>query len=139
MNGKCNIIKLFRGECMVSNNDIITAIILESSNEIQSFKRSLTSIHQFFYDISTTSRFSSLFEDLLFDTNGQSPFCEELDEILTELQSCDIIGSPNPFLKDYTIKIKKSNLINDIFSFEPEVEGLIKKIANEFCNKLKTN
>ena len=124
---------------MVYNSDIITAIILESSNNVQSFKRSLTSIHQFFYDISTTPEFSSLFEDLLFDTNGQSPFCEELDEILTELQSCDIIGSPNPFLKDYTIKIKKTNLTNDIFSFDPEIEDLIKKTANEFSNKLKTN
>lgn len=124
---------------MVYNSDIITAIILESSNNVQSFKRSLTSIHQFFYDISTTPEFSSLFEDLLFDTNGQSPFCEELDEILTELQSCDIIGSPNPFLKDYTIKIKKSNLTDDIFSFDPEIEDLIKKTANEFSNKLKTN
>jgi hypothetical protein len=124
---------------MVSNNDIITAIILESSNEIQSFKRSWTSIHQFFYDISKTPGFSTIFEDLLFDTNGQSPFCEELDEILTELQSCDIIGSPNPFLKDYTIKIKKTNLNKDVFSFNPEVEELIKKIANEFSNKLKTS
>lgn len=122
---------------MVSNDDIIMAIILESSNEIQSFSRSLTSIHQFFYDISITSEFSSLFKDLLFDTNGQSPFCEELDEILTELQSCDIIGSPNPFLKDYTIKIKKTELRDDIFSFKPDVEELIIKIAKDFSNKLK--
>ena len=123
---------------MVSNDDIIMAIILESSNEIQSFSRSLTSIHKFFYDISTNSEFSSLLKDLLFDTNGQSPFCEELDEILTELQSCDIIGSPNPFLKDYTIKIKKTDLRDDIFSFNPDVEEMIKKIAKDFSNKLKT-
>lgn len=124
---------------MVSNNDIIMAIILESSNKIQSFKRSLTSIHQFFFDISINPEFSSLLDDLLFDTNGQSPFCEELDEILTELQSCDIIGSPNPYLKDYTIKVKKSELNNNIFSFNPEVEELIQKISNDFSNKLKTS
>ena len=123
---------------MVSNNDIIMAIILESSNKIQSFKRSLTSIHQFFFDISINPEFSSLLGDLLFDTNGQSPFCEELDEILTELQSCDIIGSPNPFLKDYTIKVKKTDLWDDIFYFNPDVEEMIKKIAKEFSNKLKT-
>lgn len=124
---------------MVSNDDIIMAIILESSNEIKSFKRSLRSIHKFFYDMSKNPDFSSLFENLLFDTNGQSPFCEELDEILTELQSCDIIGSPNPFLKEYTIKIKKPNLDNTIFSFDPKVKVLIKEIATNFSNELKTS
>lgn len=124
---------------MVSNNDIVMAIILESSNQIRSFKRGLTSIHQFFFDISINPEFSSLLENLLFDTNGQSPFCEELDEILTELQSCDIIGSPNPFLKDYTIKVKKSNLNTNVFSFDPGIENLIKKMANDFSNKFKTS
>ena len=124
---------------MVSNGDIITAIILESSNEIRSFKRSLKSIHGFFYDMSTNSDFSSLFENLLFDTNGQSPFCEELDEILTELQSCDIIGSPNPTLKEYTIKIRKTDLNDKIFSFDTKVEELIKKIATDFSHELKTS
>lgn len=124
---------------MVYNNDIIMAIILESSNEIQSFKRSLKSIHKFFYDMSIIPDFSSLFENLLFDTNGQSPFCEELDEILTELQSCDIISSPNPFLKEYTIKIRKTDLDSKIFSFDPKIEELIKKIATKFSYELKTS
>ena len=124
---------------MVSNDDIIMAIILESSNEIRSFKRSLKSIHKFFYDMSLRPDFSSLFEHLLFDTNGQSPFCEELDEILTELQSCDIIGSPNPALKEYTIKIKKTDLDGEIFSFDSKVDELIKKIATNFSRELKTS
>lgn len=128
---------------MVSYDDIIMAIIMaiiiESSNEINSFKRGLISIHRFFYDISTDPQYSSLFEDLLFDTNGQTPFCEELDEILTDLQSCDIIGSPNPFLKEYTINIKKTELEHNIFSFPPEIEEIIKKIADEFSDKLKTS
>ena len=123
---------------MISNDDIIMAIILESSNEIDSFNRSLKSIHKFFYDMSIIPEFSNLFENLLFDTNGQSPFCEELDEILTELQSCDIIGSPNPFLKEYTIKIRKTDLDNKLFSFDPKVEELIKKISTKFSCELKT-
>lgn len=122
---------------MVSYNDVIMAIILESSSEIDSFKRSLTSIHKFFYDISINSKYSTLFENFLFDTNGQSPFCEELDEILTDLQSCDIIGSPNPFLKEYTIKIKKTDLPPDIFSFSVDIQELIKTIAVEFSKDLK--
>lgn len=124
---------------MVSNDDIIMAIILESSNDIHSFKRSLKSIHKFFYDMSIIPDFSSLFENLLFDTNGQSPFCEELDQILTELQSCDIIGSPNPFLKEYTIKIAKTDFDSKIFSFDPKVEDLIKKIATQFSFELKAS
>lgn len=124
---------------MLYNDDIIMAIILEASNEIQSFKMSLKSIHTFFYDMSIIPDFSSLFENLLFDTNGQSPFCEELDEILTELQSCDIISSSNPFLKEYTIKIRKTDVDSKIFSFDPKVEELIQKIATKFSYELKTS
>ena len=124
---------------MVSNDDIIMAIILESSNDVSSFERSLKSIHKFFYEASVIPDYSSILGNLLFDTNGQSPFCEELDEILTELQSCDIIGSPNPFLKEYTIKIRKNDLDGDIFSFDPPVEELIKEIAAKFSSELKTS
>lgn len=124
---------------MVNCNEIITAIILESSDNIESFNRSLRQIHKFFYDISINPKYSNLFEGLYFDTNGQYPFSETLDEILTDLQSCGIIGSSNPLLKEYTIKIKQKDLKKGIFQFYPSTESLIKEISTEFSAKLNAS
>lgn len=124
---------------MEKNNEVILAIILESSKGIRSFTRSWTKLHQFFYKISQDPKYSDLFEDLLFDTNGPIPFSEEIDEILGELQLSGIIGSPNPVLKVYSINVTYSDIekrIDDFYTLPDEVMDNIKDIASKFSSEL---
>jgi hypothetical protein len=117
-----------------NESNILLALILESSKEINSFKRSWTEIHSFFYQMKKNDEFSNLFENFLFDNNGPYPYCEKIDEILSEFQLTGIISSPNPILKEYTINIKKE-IDEQNFSFNFEIEK-IKKLSTLFSKNL---
>jgi len=77
-----------------------------------------------------------MFDDLLFDTNGGYPFCEKLDEILSEFQLSGIIGSKNPILKEYSIDIGgiEEKEVYDYVS--PKDVPNIKKLADLFVSNL---
>ena len=49
-----------------------------------------------FYEAKLDARFSGLLRDFLFDTNGDSPYCEELDDLLLNKHIAGVVGLPNP-------------------------------------------
>jgi hypothetical protein len=47
-------------------------------------------------------------QDFLFDTNGNYPHCEQIDELLQEFQLSGVLSRPNPTYKFNDIRVKKS-------------------------------
>jgi len=124
---------------MADADKVILKIILESSEKIDSFTRRWTDLHQFFYDISRDPKYTSLFDDLLFDTNGPFPFCSEIDEILSGIHLSGIIGTPNPVMEAYSINVKKSEVegsLAGVFPFTDAEEGMIQEITGRFVAQL---
>jgi hypothetical protein len=109
--------KSLPGESCAGIRDVIKAIFSKSRGGTGSFKRNWIGIHTFFYQIKSDSRYSDLFNDLMFDTNGPYPYCEDLEIIMSEFQSTGIIGSHNPILRDYTINVTESDCqsISELF------------------------
>lgn len=118
----------------VGNRDMIRAIISKSS--AKSFKRNWTKIHAFFFGIKSDSSFGYLFEDLMFDTNGPYPYCEELETILSEFQSTGIIGSHNPALRDYTINISEEDFEQTTTALRRNDKDKIEEISRKFSEEL---
>ena len=124
---------------MADADKVILKIILESSEKIDSFTSRWTDIHQFFYDISRDSKYTSLFDDLLFDTNGPFPFSSEIDEILSGIYVSGIIEIPNPVKEAYSINVKKSEVEGSLAGFFPFTgveEGMIQEITDRFVTQL---
>jgi len=46
--------------------------------------------------------------DLLFDTNGNYPYCDRIDELLQEFQLSGVLSRPNPTYKYNDIAITSS-------------------------------
>jgi hypothetical protein len=129
--------KVINGKKQVDKGtEILLAMLLESSGKIKSFKRSWTKVHSFFFEMKQTEEFSDLFIDFLFDTNGPYPYCEKLDEILSEFQLTGIIGSSNPMLREYLINVNKQDTKDLSFSLSAEELSKIEKLANAFSKNV---
>jgi hypothetical protein len=53
-------------------------------------------LHEFFWQLKTTPKYAPFVEDFLFDTNGNYPHAEQLDELLQELQLSGVLSRRNP-------------------------------------------
>lgn len=55
-----------------------------------------------------------LFEDIIFDESGITPYSDELESILISLESGEVLSTPNPEYRKYEIKdenyLKKNSL-----------------------------
>ncbi len=56
-------------------------------------------IHIFFWHLKQRQDTKLFVQDLLFDTNGNYPHCEQLDELLQEFQLSSLISRQNPAYK----------------------------------------
>jgi len=70
------------------------------------FKAAHRELHQFFWRLKQDKRFKPFVQDLLFDTNGNYPHCEQIDELLQEFQLSGVLSRPNPTYKYNDIAIR---------------------------------
>ena len=79
------------------------------------FKAAHRELHQFFWKLKQDELSRPFVENLLFDTNGNYPHCEELDELLQEFQLSGVLSRPNPTYKYNDIAItKKSPSVDEL-------------------------
>ena len=72
-----------------------------------SFKAAQQEVQQFFWKLKEGDLSKPFVQDLLFDTNGNYPHCEQLDELLQEFQLSGVLGRPNPTYRYNDIAITK--------------------------------
>jgi hypothetical protein len=80
---------------------------------------------------------SGFVSELLFDTNGNYPYSEQLDQILQQFQLCGVLSRPNPTYKYNDISISPGPSNQQLRgSLSPEQQGAYRLMADDFKEKL---
>jgi hypothetical protein len=72
------------------------------------FKAAHRELHHFFWQVKEDPQSACFVEDLLFDTNGNYPHCDQIDELLQELQLSGVLSRPNPTYRYHDIGVHES-------------------------------
>ncbi len=72
------------------------------------FKAAHRELHHFFWQVKQAQRSACFVEDLLFDINGNYPHCDQIDELLQELQLSGVLSRPNPTYRYHDIGVHES-------------------------------
>lgn len=96
------------------------------------FKAAHRDLHHFFWQVKQGDQSACFVEDLLFDTNGNYPHCDQIDELLQELQLSGVLSRPNPTYRYHDIGVHESPFAEEfkaslspdqMKSYEQVVEG----------------
>lgn len=72
------------------------------------FKAAHRELHLFFWKLKQDPEYRHFVEQLLFDTNGNYPHAEHIDELIQEFQLSGVLARPNPTYRYNDIAIKSS-------------------------------
>lgn len=73
------------------------------------FKAAHRELHQFFWRLKQDELSRPFVDNLLFDSNGNYPHCEQVDELLQEFQLSGVLSRPNPTYKYNDIAITEKS------------------------------
>ncbi len=82
--------------------------LVRDKNFENRFKAAHRELHRFFWELKQQEQYKPFVEDLLFDTNGNYPHCDHIDELLQEFQLSGVLSRPNPTYKYNDIAISSS-------------------------------
>jgi len=85
--------------------DLVMAIF--ASTEQSTIPKNQAKIQKAFYEISKS--WNDYFSELIFDISGICPYSEKLDQIITQLETCTILGTSNPSYKEYSLNLDYLN------------------------------
>ena len=101
------------------------------------FKAAHKALHSFFWKIKRDENTKYFVQDLLFDTNGNFPHSEMIDEFLQEFQLSGVISRPNPTYKYNDISITSNPYAEEFKKgLNPEENDVYEKILKEFKDEL---
>jgi len=117
--------------------------IVKDKNFRHRFKAGHRQVHQFFWSLQQDERSRCFVEDLLFDTNGNFPHSEQIDELLQEFQLAGVLSRPNPTYRYNDITIKHSSMektFKDGLSGEQKAayESIVTKFKDELGERSDT-
>lgn len=117
----------------INANDVLLGVlsyIPEESRKINYNYSKISSFHSFFFKYK--SKYGVL-KDLMFDTNGNSPFCEELSKAYSNLTLSGLVQSSN--LSPGSYEISETCNINEEFSDvqKEELRQISEGFQKEFC------
>jgi hypothetical protein len=106
-------------------------------NYSKCFRAARKELHRFFWRIRQDDRRKVFVEALLFDTNGNYPHCQEIDELLQEFQLSGVLSRPNPTYKYNDIAITGTPSATEFkVRLSPEEKQLYAEILDEFKKEL---
>jgi hypothetical protein len=101
------------------------------------FKAAHRELHHFFWRLTKDQRFASFVDDLLFDTNGNYPHCDQIDELLQELQLAGVLSRPNPTYRYHDIGIRESRSAEEFkASLSPDQMKSYQQVVDGFKQDL---
>jgi hypothetical protein len=92
----------------IDTRKFLLAILVDLANDRnfnKCFKAAHRELHQFFWRVKQRRESACFVDDLLFDTNGNYPHCDQIDELLQELQLSGVLSRPNPTYRYHDIGI----------------------------------
>jgi hypothetical protein len=101
------------------------------------FKAAHRDLHYFFWRLKQSPPSACFVEDLLFDTNGNYPHCDRIDELLQELQLSGVLSRPNPTYRYHDIAVRENPSATEFkASLSPEQMRSYKQIVEDFKRDL---
>ena len=105
--------------------DIVMAVL--ASTQKPCLPKNQAKIQIAFHEIS--KKWNHYFSGLIFDISGICPYSEKLDQIITQLETCTILGTSNPTYKEYSLN--RDYLSKSLSRFNPAELKDISNIAAE--------
>ncbi len=101
------------------------------------FKAAHRDLHHFFWRLKQAQPSACFVEELLFDTNGNYPHCDQIDELLQELQLSGVLSRPNPTYRYHDIGVQESPSAAEFkASLSPEQMESYKQVVEDFKRDL---
>ena len=101
------------------------------------FKASHKSLHQFFWEYSQCEDTKPFVADVLFDTNGNYPYSDQIDELLQEFQLSGVLSRPNPTYKYNDVAVTNNSYAKEYKEkLSPEQEVVYRTILDNFKKEL---
>lgn len=101
------------------------------------FKASHKSLHQFFWEYSQGEQTKPFVADVLFDTNGNYPYSDQIDELLQEFQLSGVLSRPNPTYKYNDVAITNNSYAEEYKKkLSPDQKEVYESILGNFKEKL---
>jgi len=101
------------------------------------FKASHKILHQFFWEFSQDEQTKPFVADVLFDTNGNYPYSDHIDELLQEFQLSGVLSRPNPTYKYNDIAVTNNSYAEEYKKkLSPDQKNVYEKILGNFKEKL---
>ena len=122
------------------SRQLLLALLVDltvDKNYKRCFKAAHKELHYFFWSLKNNESFKCFVEDLLFDTNGNFPHSEQIDELLQELQLSGILSRPNPTYRYNDITITQSPSAEEFKkNLTLDMKNAYEKILEEFKTEL---
>jgi Zn-dependent oligopeptidase len=112
----------------------LLADLASDKNFRRCFKAAHRELHYFFWKIKQGEETRGFVADLLFDTNGNFPHSEKVDEILQEFQLSGILARPNPTYRYNDITIMNSPSADE---FKKNLKDEQKKVYDQVLEDFK--
>ncbi len=101
-----------------------------------SFRAAHKDLHRFFWQLKEEER-SPFVSQLLFDTNGNYPMSEALDELLHEFQLSGVLSRPNPAYKFNDVAVSNSAFADEFKqNLTPDLKRTYEEVSKRFRDKL---
>lgn len=101
------------------------------------FKAAHRELHHFFWKVKQAPESANFVEDLLFDINGNYPHCDQIDELLQELQLSGVLSRPNPTYRYHDIGVHESPSAMEFkASLSPDQTKSYEQVAENFKRDL---
>ncbi|MCX7427626.1 MAG: hypothetical protein NTW96_18600 [Planctomycetia bacterium] len=101
------------------------------------FRAAHRDLHHFFWQVKQNQQSACFVQDLLFDTNGNFPHCDQIDELLQELQLSGVLSRPNPTYRYHDIGIHESpSAVEFKGSLSPEQMKSYEQVVKDFKREL---
>lgn len=101
------------------------------------FKAAHKQLHSFFWKIKQDTNSRDFVKDILFDSNGNFPHSDQIDELLQEFQLSGILSRPNPTYRFNDISITSSPSAREFKKIlSPEEEEMYERILADFKENL---
>lgn len=116
----------------------LLALLSDLANDYLNYKKCFKAahkeLHYFFWNLKNNESSKYFVEDLLFDTNGNFPHSEQIDEFLQEFQLSGILSRPNPTYRFNDITITKSPSAEE---FKKNLSADMNKTYQEILEQFK--
>ncbi len=111
--------------------------LVSDKNYRNCFKAAHRELHEFFWKLKQDDPSKPFVENLLFDTNGNYPHCDQVDELFQEFQLSGVLSRPNPTYKYNDIAITKSPSGEEFKDgLSPEQKKSYENILKDFKQEL---